>query len=104
MNYPKWKYHASKPALIVDDELSEENLGLDWHDTPAEAAANVQASDDELEAQRRTLLDRAAELGLQLHHRTGIDKAQAAIDEHEAAVAQANAEEAARLATLNGTE
>lgn len=84
MNYPKWKYHASKPALIVEDELAEESLGMGWHDTPADAAADVQATDDELEAQRRALLDRASELGLQIHHRSGIDKIQSAIDEHAA--------------------
>lgn len=84
MNYPKWKYHASKPALIVENELAEENLGLGWHDTPADAAADVQITDDELEAQRRALLDRAAELGLQIHHRSGIDKIRSAIDEHAA--------------------
>jgi hypothetical protein len=85
MNYPKWKYHASKSALVVKDEQAEQDLGLGWHDTPADAALNVIATDEELEARRQALMDQAAELGLQIHHRSGIDKIQAAIDEHQGA-------------------
>lgn len=81
MNYPKWLFHATKPAVVVDDEAGEQDLGLGWFSTPAEAADSID-SDTALEAQRQALLDKAAELGIQLHHRTGIDKAQAAIDDH----------------------
>lgn len=33
--YPKWKYHATKPAAVVKDEAEEKALGKGWEDTPA---------------------------------------------------------------------
>ena len=36
--FPKWKYHPTKPAVIVPDAESEKALGRDWYDSPAEAA------------------------------------------------------------------
>ena len=33
--YPKWKYHATKPAVTVADETAEAALGSGWADTPA---------------------------------------------------------------------
>lgn len=32
--YPKWKYHRQKSAVIVRDESEERALGLDWLDFP----------------------------------------------------------------------
>lgn len=36
--YPKWKYHATKDAVIVKDEAEEKALGKGWKDSPAEFA------------------------------------------------------------------
>jgi len=69
--------------VVVDDEEAEKDLGLGWFSTPAEAADNVD-TDADLEARRQALMDQATELGLQVHHRSGIDKIQAALDEHAA--------------------
>ena len=33
--YPKWKYHAKKPACIVEDREEEDELGEEWYDNPA---------------------------------------------------------------------
>lgn len=33
--YPKWKYHATKEAVIVGSEDAEASLGAGWFDTPA---------------------------------------------------------------------
>lgn len=35
IEFPKWKYHPAKPALIVDDEGAERALGAEWADSPA---------------------------------------------------------------------
>ena len=32
--FPKWKYSASKPPVIVDDEEAEKKLGKGWADNP----------------------------------------------------------------------
>jgi hypothetical protein len=34
-SYPKWKYHATKEAVVVDSEEEEKALGKGWKDTPA---------------------------------------------------------------------
>jgi hypothetical protein len=41
--YPKWKYHAEKPACIVTDEAEESSLGLGWVDSPAAIIASEPA-------------------------------------------------------------
>jgi len=89
MNHPKWKYHATLPAVIVDDAEAEQDLGLGWHDTPAEAQAAASAIDaedaaEQAEIYRKELLAKAAKLGLKLHPMTGVEKIQAAIDAQEA--------------------
>jgi len=33
--YPKWKYHRTEPAVIVEDPLAEAELGEGWGDRPA---------------------------------------------------------------------
>jgi hypothetical protein len=37
--YPKWRYHATEAARIVNDPLEEAQLGEGWGDAPVEAAA-----------------------------------------------------------------
>lgn len=85
--FPKWKYHATLPALVVDNSTAEEDLGLGWHDTPAEAlaaAAEEDTSADDAEEYRKELLTKAKALGLSIHHLTGAEKILAAIAAHEA--------------------
>jgi hypothetical protein len=41
--YPKWKYHPDKEPLIVPDADSENALGSDWYDSPAEATQALEA-------------------------------------------------------------
>ena len=90
--YPKWKYHATEQALIVDDLDAEEALGEGWFDTPAEADESaLDDSDDsgddsddaaktDAEAKRKALLAEAKALGIDIYHTSGIEKIQAAID------------------------
>jgi hypothetical protein len=33
--FPKWLYHRSRPAVIVNDPEEEDMLGPGWADTPA---------------------------------------------------------------------
>lgn len=33
--YPKWMYHATKPACVVNDPIEHEELGDDWAESPA---------------------------------------------------------------------
>lgn len=35
--FPKWKYHALKPGVIVSSAKEESALGAGWHDTQAAA-------------------------------------------------------------------
>ena len=37
--YPGWRYHATKPALIVHDPVQEEALGEGWAESPADVIA-----------------------------------------------------------------
>jgi hypothetical protein len=80
--HPKWKYHPKEQAVIVADKEAEEALGLGWFDTPAEALASVEDEGDDSEEHRKELLAEAKELGLNLHHRSGISTIQSAIDAH----------------------
>lgn len=85
--HPKWKYHATLPAIMVADEHAEDALGKGWFDTPAEAEASIEVDDDsaeQAEIYRKELLAKAKELGISIHHMSGVEKIQAAIDEHNA--------------------
>jgi hypothetical protein len=33
--FPKWMYHRTEPARIVDDPIEQDALGPDWAETPA---------------------------------------------------------------------
>jgi hypothetical protein len=33
--YPSWRYHRTKPAVIVKSQQEEADLGEGWADTPA---------------------------------------------------------------------
>lgn len=85
--HPKWKFHPTLAALMVADEHAEQALGKGWFDTPAEATASVEVEDDSAEQDeiyRKELLAKAKELGISIHHMSGVEKIQAAIDDHNA--------------------
>ena len=45
--FPKWKYHPSKEAVVVENHEQEKALGADWFDHPdlaREALTKVQAA------------------------------------------------------------
>lgn len=86
--YPKWKYHATEQAVVVDDESAEQALGESWFDTPAEAKeaaeqfAKLPADGDEItEEERLELLEIAKSMGLNPHHKLGAAKLLALIEE-----------------------
>lgn len=37
--FPKWKYSASKPAVVVQDKDQEKKLGAGYYDSPADIAS-----------------------------------------------------------------
>ena len=41
--FPKWKYHPSKPAVIVYSKGEETKLGIGWQDLPLPSAADLDA-------------------------------------------------------------
>lgn len=96
--FPKWKYHATNPAQVVDDEVAEEALGTDWFDTPAEATdasaiatamKDAEADGEITEEERLGLLELARSMNLTPHHRLGADKLLAMIQEERDRVAKA---------------
>lgn len=42
-SYPKWKYHAEMPSVVVESSEAEAGLGAEWKDSPAEFAAEEKA-------------------------------------------------------------
>jgi hypothetical protein len=46
--FPKWKYHATKDAVIVSNPDEESALGDDWADTPAAFSGNDVAKPEPL--------------------------------------------------------
>lgn len=36
VEYPKWKYHPNKEAIIVHSKQEERKLGSAWVDSPAD--------------------------------------------------------------------
>lgn len=45
--YPKWKYHAVKEAVIVKDEAEELALGVEWASSPAHFAKENKKVEEE---------------------------------------------------------
>jgi len=35
VEFPKWKYHATKESVVVRSKEEEESLGMEWADNPA---------------------------------------------------------------------
>jgi hypothetical protein len=44
MFFPTWRYHASKPAVIVHTTEAEAALGSGWFDCPTKAAQDAEAA------------------------------------------------------------
>jgi hypothetical protein len=40
--YPRWRYHATKPATLVESDKDEKALGGGWFDNPAQAKPSIQ--------------------------------------------------------------
>ena len=36
IEYPKWKYHATKDPIIVESKLEDDALGPEWVNSPAD--------------------------------------------------------------------
>lgn len=50
--FPKWMYHRTEPAVIIDDPAEQEALGPDWAEHPAAFDVPVTVVDlDGLEAE-----------------------------------------------------
>ena len=47
--YPKWQYHATEPAKMVNSADEEKKLGPGWFDNPAQAVpkATAKKADEE---------------------------------------------------------
>ena len=41
VQYPKWKYHLSLTAVIIQNAEEEQALGEEWLDSPADFALNA---------------------------------------------------------------
>ena len=37
VQYPRWRYHATKPATLVQNDKEEKALGAGWVDNPGQA-------------------------------------------------------------------
>lgn len=37
IQYPRWRYHATKPDTLVNNEKEEKALGAGWFDNPGQA-------------------------------------------------------------------
>jgi hypothetical protein len=69
--FPKWKYHDSGDAVMVDDKDAETALGEGWHDLPLPPQ----------EVSRRdALLAAAADKGMKIDKRWSDERIQAALD------------------------
>ncbi len=61
MDYPKFKYHATKAARIVNDDAEEQELGAEWKDSPAEFGVITCPSVEDLQNADVVVEDNAAE-------------------------------------------
>lgn len=62
--YPRWKYHQTEPAVIVQDAEADKALGKDWHNDPA--LVNPAAPREYTEEERQELLAHAKAAGVQV--------------------------------------
>lgn len=61
VQYPKFKYHATKAARIVNDDAEEQELGSEWKDSPAEFGVITCPSAEDLQNAEAVVEDNAAE-------------------------------------------
>lgn len=45
-SYPKWLYHRSEPARIVEDQVEHLALGDGWVESPADVDASALEQDE----------------------------------------------------------
>lgn len=85
IEFPKWKYHSTKGAVVVEDEEAEQALGKGWFDSKPGVPESAEDDDDRAAAEmyRKELLAKARALGIDIYHTSGVEKIQAAIDAHE---------------------
>lgn len=70
IEFPKWKYHESGDAVVVDDADAETALGDGWHDLPVPPQ---ELSD------RQELMAQAAAKGLKIDRRWSDERIKAAL-------------------------
>jgi hypothetical protein len=58
--FPKWKYHATKSPVLVDNPYQEKRLGGGWQDAPFPDAEAV-PSEEELRLENEQLRAKLAE-------------------------------------------
>lgn len=54
LHFPSWRYHATKPPVIVNDPEADAALGPGWYDSPV-AAAQAAADAAKAEADKLPL-------------------------------------------------
>lgn len=62
--YPRWKYHQTESAVIVQDADEDKALGKAWHNDPA--LANPSPAHEYTEEERQELLAHAKAAGVQV--------------------------------------
>lgn len=83
--FPKWKYHANQPSVIVNSDKEEKDLGKDWYDTPAEVAGKGPNPESAYsEDDRLALIAEAKALGLKPKSNAKAETVALAIEAHKA--------------------
>lgn len=86
IEFPKWKYHATEAACVVDDAEAEKALGKGWGDTPHTAALPEPSAYSEED--RQAMLAEAKALGLKPKSNAKAETLALAIAAHKAGVAE----------------
>jgi hypothetical protein len=78
-HYPKWLYHETKPARIVNDaDEHAEHEEDGWVDTPAKLKKATEAEDESV-VEKEALIIQAKALGIDAKGTWGVKKLQDAI-------------------------
>lgn len=80
--YPRWKYHQTEPAVIVQDADEDKALGKAWHNDPA--LANPSPAHEYTEEERQELLVLADTLGVKVGKTWKAETISKAVDEARA--------------------
>lgn len=88
-SYPKFIFHATEPAKVVDDATAHEAAGPEWGESPAEADAYAAAVKAKAEAEaalaaenseKDTLIAEGEKRGIKLDGRWSIERMKAALE------------------------